>query len=169
MKVSNIVSKLNYHVKKWRCFVDDTFVYVKHCSIEYILSILNLFHDNIKFTYEQGNNNRLHFHDILFIRGYEKTNTIFFKNNKIKVLRIIKICQNFSNSMIQNIFNSNIVFSSNIVSVTIWFQSISITTVLFHWNTELLVFSDILWQADNDFISWFTWPHLVSTQMHGYL
>ena len=112
--------------------MDDTFGYVKHCSIEYILSILNLFHDNIKFTYEQGNNNKLHFRDILFIRGYEKTNTIFFKNNKIKVLRIIKICQNFSNSMIQNIFNSNIVFSSNIVSVTIWFQSISITTVLFH-------------------------------------
>ena len=123
----------------------------------------------IKFTYEQGNNNKLHFRDILFIRGYEKTNTIFFKNNKIKVLRIIKICQNFSNSMIQNIFNSNIVFSSNIVSVTIWFQSISITTVLFHWNTELLVSSDILWQADKDFISWFTWPHLVATQMHGYL
>ena len=32
----------NDHVKKWSCFVDDTFVYIKPCSIEYVLSVLNL-------------------------------------------------------------------------------------------------------------------------------
>ena len=52
------VSKLNYYVKKWRQFVDDTFVYIKRVLIEYVLSVLNSFHDNIKFTYEQENNNR---------------------------------------------------------------------------------------------------------------
>ena len=47
-----LVPKLNDHVNKWRRFVDDTFVYVKCGSIEYVLSVLNSFHDNIKFTYE---------------------------------------------------------------------------------------------------------------------
>ena len=45
-----LVPKLNDHVNKWRRFVDDTFVYVKCGSIEYVLSVLNSFHDNIKFT-----------------------------------------------------------------------------------------------------------------------
>ena len=54
---SALVPKLNDHVKKWRCFVVDTFVYVKRGSIEHVLSVLNSFHDNIEFTYEQENNN----------------------------------------------------------------------------------------------------------------
>ena len=49
---SMLVPKLIDHVKKWRRFEDDTFVYVKCGSIEYVLSVLNSFHDNIKFTYE---------------------------------------------------------------------------------------------------------------------
>ena len=55
---SVLFPKLNDHVKNWRRFVDDTFAYVKRGSIEYALLVLNLFHDNIKFTYEQENNNR---------------------------------------------------------------------------------------------------------------
>ena len=49
---SVFVPKLNNHVKKWRRFVNDTFVYVKRNLIEYVLSVLNSFRDNIKFTYE---------------------------------------------------------------------------------------------------------------------
>ena len=75
---SVLVPKLKDHVKKWRRFVDDTFVYVKRGSIEYVLSVLNSFHDNIKFTYEQENNNKLAFLDVLFIRDYEKINTTVF-------------------------------------------------------------------------------------------
>ena len=59
--------------------MDDTFVYVKLDSIEYVLSVLSSFHDNIKFTYEQENNNRLTFLDVLFIRDYEKINTTVFR------------------------------------------------------------------------------------------
>ena len=62
-----LVPKLNDYVKKWRRFVDDTFVYIKHGSTEYVLSILNSFHDNIKFTYEQENNNRLPFLDFYLL------------------------------------------------------------------------------------------------------
>ena len=39
------------------------------------LSVMNSFHDNIKFTYEEDNNNRLPFLDVFFIEDYEKINT----------------------------------------------------------------------------------------------
>ena len=78
---SVLASKLNDHVKKRRRFVDDTFVYVKRGSIEYVLSVRNSFHDNIKFTYEQENNNRLSFLDVLFIRDHEKINTTVFRKD----------------------------------------------------------------------------------------
>ena len=78
---SVLFPKLNDHVKNWRRFVDDTFVYVKRGSIEYALSVLNLFHDNIKFTYEQENNNRLPFLDVLFIRDDEKISTTVFRKD----------------------------------------------------------------------------------------
>ena len=78
---SVLVPKLNDYVKKWRRFVDDTFVYVKRGSIEYVLSVLNSFHDNIKFTYEQENNNRLSFLDVLFIRYNEKINTTVLRKD----------------------------------------------------------------------------------------
>ena len=70
-----LVRKLNNHFKKWRRFVDDSFVYVKCGLTENALSVLNLFHDNIKFIYEQENNNRFPFLDVLFIRDHEKINT----------------------------------------------------------------------------------------------
>ena len=59
--------------------VIDTFVYVKRGSIEYVLFLLNSFHHNIKSTYEQENNNRLPFLDVLFIRDYQKINTTVFR------------------------------------------------------------------------------------------
>ena len=52
---SVLVPKLKDHFKTWRRFLYDTFVYLKCGSIEYVLSVLNSFHDNIKFTYEQEN------------------------------------------------------------------------------------------------------------------
>ena len=75
-----LVPKLKNHIKKRRNFVDDTFVYVKRGSIEYILSVRNSFHDNIKFTYKQENNDKLPILDVLFIRDCEKTNTVFRKD-----------------------------------------------------------------------------------------
>ena len=49
---TNLVPRLEDHVQKCRRFVDDTFAYVKIGSVEYVLSVLNSFHKNIKFTYE---------------------------------------------------------------------------------------------------------------------
>ena len=69
------------HVKKWRHFVDDTFAYVKTGSVEYILSVLNSFHKNIKFTYEEEENNVLQLLDVLFIRDCENLTTAVYRKD----------------------------------------------------------------------------------------
>ena len=78
---SVLVPKLNDHVRKWRRLLDGTFMYVNCGSIEYVLSILNSFHNDIKFTYEQENNNRLLFRDVLFIRDDKKINSTLFRED----------------------------------------------------------------------------------------
>ena len=50
---NTLVPKLKDHVQKWGCFVDNMFAYVKIGSVEYVLSVLNLFHKNIKFACEE--------------------------------------------------------------------------------------------------------------------
>ena len=75
----NLVPMLEDHVQKWRRFVDDTFAYVKIGSVDYFLSVLNLFHKNIKFTYKGEHNNT--FLDVLFIRDGEKLNTNRYRND----------------------------------------------------------------------------------------
>ena len=64
-----LVPKLKQHIKNWKRYVDDTFVYVKNGSIEYVSSVLETFHPNIKFTYEKEVNNTLPFSGVLFIRN----------------------------------------------------------------------------------------------------
>ena len=76
-----LVPNLNDHVKKWRCFVDDSFLCVKCGLMGYVLPILNSFHDDIKFIYEQKNNNRLPFLDVLFIRDDQKIYTTVFRKD----------------------------------------------------------------------------------------
>ena len=49
----SLVPNLEDRLQKWRRFVDDTFAYVKVGSVEYVLSVLNSFHKNIKFTYKE--------------------------------------------------------------------------------------------------------------------
>ena len=74
-----LVSKLEQHIKNWRRYVDDTFVYVKNGSIEYVLSVLKTFHRNIKFPFEKMLNNTLSFLDILFIRNLDHIHTTVYR------------------------------------------------------------------------------------------
>ena len=60
-------------IKNWRHYVDDTFVYVKNGSIEYVLSVLETLHPNMKFNYEKKVNNTLPFIDVLFISNLKPT------------------------------------------------------------------------------------------------
>ena len=66
---NTLVPKLEQHIQNWRRYVDDTFVYEKHGSIDYVLSVLKTFHPNIKLTYEKEVNNTLSFLYVLFIRN----------------------------------------------------------------------------------------------------
>ena len=74
---SVLVPKLNDYVKKWRRFVDDR---IKRGSIVYVSSVLNSYHDNIKFTYEQENN-KLPFLDVFFNWDHKKINTTVFRRH----------------------------------------------------------------------------------------
>ena len=65
---SVLVPKLSDYVKKWRRFVEDR---IKRGSIVYVSSVLNSYHDNIKFSYEQENN-RLPFLDVFLIEIIRK-------------------------------------------------------------------------------------------------
>ena len=63
VKLENmLVPKLKQHIKNWRRYVDDTFLYVKNSSIEYVWSVLETFHSNIKFTYEKEVITHCHFY-----------------------------------------------------------------------------------------------------------
>ena len=54
MKIENkLVPRLHQHVKKWRCYVDDTFAYVRNESVDCVLKTLNSFHPNISFAIEK--------------------------------------------------------------------------------------------------------------------
>ena len=79
---TTLLPKLEDRVKKWRPFVDDTFVYVKNgCVVQYVLSVLHSFHKNIKFTNEEEQNNILMFLDVLLIRNGENLNPIVYKKD----------------------------------------------------------------------------------------
>ena len=79
---TTVVPKLEDHVKKWRRFLDDTIAYVKTGSVEYVLSVLNSFYKNIKFTYEEEQNNALQLLDVLFIRDGENLNTTVYRKER---------------------------------------------------------------------------------------
>ena len=59
-----LVPKLKQHIENWRRYADDTFVYVKNGSIDYISLVLETFHPNTKFIYEQEVNSTLPFLDV---------------------------------------------------------------------------------------------------------
>ena len=49
----SLLAMLSSYMTSWKRYVDDAIVYVKIDAIGYVLSILNSFHGNISFTYEQ--------------------------------------------------------------------------------------------------------------------
>ena len=80
---TTLVPKLDGHVQKWRGLVDDTFMYVKTGSVEYVLSVLISFHKNIKFTYEEEHSNTLPLLDVLLIEDSEILNTTVYRKNTL--------------------------------------------------------------------------------------
>ena len=60
---------LSSYMTSWKRYVDDTIAYVKKDAIDHVLSILNSFHGNISFTYQQEINGKISFLDILILRN----------------------------------------------------------------------------------------------------
>ena len=56
-----ILPTFREHMIPWKRYVDNTISYIKEESIEHVLSKLNAYHDNIKFTYGIENDGKLPF------------------------------------------------------------------------------------------------------------
>ena len=78
---NTVVPNLSEHLFFWKRYVDDTLCYVKKGSLEHILSTLNNFHDNIKFTYETQCNNMISFLDVLIVRNNNTFDTAVFRKS----------------------------------------------------------------------------------------
>ena len=76
---NSLLPKLKQHLKSWRHYVDDAFVYVKNGSVEYFLSVLETVGPNIKFTFEKEVNKTLPFLDVLFIRKSDHIHTTVYR------------------------------------------------------------------------------------------
>ena len=86
----SLVPKLNVYMNFWRCYVDYTITFIKIGSLEYLLSVLNNFHQNIKFRYEMEVESKLAFLDILLHRdGHGIIITVYRKvtNNDVYLNR----------------------------------------------------------------------------------
>ena len=69
---------LEKFMKSWKRYVDDTITYIKPDFITDDISILNKFHQNIKFTYEVEDNGKISFLDVLLMRCNETLETTVF-------------------------------------------------------------------------------------------
>ena len=50
---TSLLPELTDYIQFWKRYVDDTICFIKVGSVNYILSVLNSFDVNIKFTYER--------------------------------------------------------------------------------------------------------------------
>ena len=64
---------------KWKRYVDDTITYIKPISINYVLSVLNSFHKNIKFTFEEEKDNKISFLDVLILSNGSSIETTVYR------------------------------------------------------------------------------------------
>ena len=71
---------LGNYLQNWKRFVDDTFTFVLHDKIGYILNQLNSFDENIQFTFEIEEENKLASLDVMVIRNTNDTiNTTLYR------------------------------------------------------------------------------------------
>ena len=63
-----IVPQLQDQMPTWRRYVDDTFTMVKKGKRDEVITLLNSFHPNIKFTHEVENEQQIAFLDVLLTK-----------------------------------------------------------------------------------------------------
>ena len=62
---TSFIPELTDCIEFWKRYIDDTICFIKFRSVNYILSVLNSFNVNIKFTYELGHEGKLPLLDVL--------------------------------------------------------------------------------------------------------
>ena len=67
------------YIQFWKRYVDDTICFIIVGSVNYILSVLNSFDVNIKFTYELEHDGKLPFIDVLLCRSGKKIYTTVYR------------------------------------------------------------------------------------------
>ena len=75
----SLLPMLSSNMTNWKRYVNNTIAYVKADAIDHVLSILNSFHENISFTYQQEINEKISIPDIFILRNgnsFEATVTI---------------------------------------------------------------------------------------------
>ena len=65
---NRLIPQLNDSVTLWYRYVDDTFTFIKKGEVENVLSVLNSFHSNIKFTYEKEAGESIAFLDVKVLK-----------------------------------------------------------------------------------------------------
>ena len=79
----------DFELETWKRYVDDTFTVVEKGKREHIIRTLNNFHQNIKFTHETEENNKIPFLDVLLKKEDDGTvqTTVYRKptNNSIYI------------------------------------------------------------------------------------
>ena len=65
---TSLLPELTGYIQFWKRYVDYTICFIKVGSVNYILSLLNNFDVNIKFTYELEHEGKLPFLDVLLCR-----------------------------------------------------------------------------------------------------
>ena len=75
-----MIPSLGNYLQNWKRFVDDTFTFVLPDKIEYIVNQLNTFDENIQFTFEMEEENKLAFLDVMVITNTNDTiNTTVYR------------------------------------------------------------------------------------------
>ena len=69
---TSLLPELTDYIQFWKRYVDDTICFIKVGSVNYILSLLNSFDVNIKFSYELEHGSKLPFLDVLLCRKGKK-------------------------------------------------------------------------------------------------
>ena len=75
----SLLPELTDYIQFWKRYIDDTICFIKVGSVNYILSLLNSFDTNIKFTYELEHAGKLPFLHVLLCRKGKKIYTTVYR------------------------------------------------------------------------------------------
>ena len=72
---TSFIPELTDYIEFWKRYIDDAICFIKFGSVNYILSVLNSFNMNVKFTFELGHGGKLPLLDVLLCRMGKKIYT----------------------------------------------------------------------------------------------